>query len=70
MIIKDITNIKAKKGLRVAQEEANDWFNKAKNNPYDPTVVFCENQMMQVGKINQFEYNPKGKDTLDFLLGM
>tara|TARA_R110001592_G_scaffold350623_3_gene646918 strand:- start:559 stop:1167 length:609 start_codon:yes stop_codon:yes gene_type:complete len=66
MIIKDITSIKAKKGLKVAQDDADDWFKKAKNNPMDPTVVFCENQMMQVGKINQFKYNPKGKDTLDY----
>jgi len=66
MILKEIQEIKRKKGLQIAEDEAYSWFKKAKKNPMDPTVVFCENQLMQVGKLNQFSYNPKLKDTLDY----
>jgi hypothetical protein len=66
MILQEIQNIKRKKGLKTAEKEASSWYSTAKKNPADPTVVFCENQMMQVGKLNQFNYNPKGKDTLDY----
>ena len=66
MIIKDIKYIFKHKGPKKAEDEAHEWFTSAKRNVYDPTVVFCENKMLQVGKINQFSYNPKGKDTLDY----
>jgi len=66
MILKQIEKIRREKGTRVAQEEAYAWFTAAKSNPLDTSVVFCENQMLQVGKINQFSYNPKLKDTLDY----
>ena len=66
MILKQIQTEYKKKGLKNAEDEAYKWFKNAKKNPMDPTVMFCENQMMQVGKLNQFKYNPKGKDTLDY----
>ena len=66
MIIEDIREIEKKVGMKKAEDEAYDWFIGAKNNPYDPTVVFVENKMSQVGKLNQFTYNPKGKKTLDY----
>ena len=66
MIKKEIYTIVNSKGLKYGENEAKLWFNKAKKNPYDPTVVFVENQMLQVGKINQFSYDPKEKDILDY----
>lgn len=66
MILKQIIEQYKKSGLKVAEDDAFSWYNKAKKNPMDPTVVFCENQMMQVGKLNQFNYNPKHKNTLDY----
>jgi len=66
MILKEINQEVRSKGVKIAEKEADNWLSSAKNNPRDSTVVFCENQMMQVGKINQFSYNPKGKDTLDY----
>ncbi len=66
MILREIHDIYKKKGMKPAEDEAYTWFTTAKKNPYDPTVVFCENQLMQVGKLNQFSYNPKGINTLDY----
>tara|TARA_R110000796_G_scaffold159388_10_gene276255 strand:- start:4635 stop:5243 length:609 start_codon:yes stop_codon:yes gene_type:complete len=66
MILKNIKETLKVKGPKQAEDDAHTWFSGAKKSNIDPTVVFCENRMMQVGKLNQFTYNPKGKDTLDY----
>ena len=66
MIIKEIQSEFKKSGIKKLEEDAMNWFLNAKKNPSDLSVSFCENQMMQIGKINHFNYNPKGKDTLDY----
>ena len=66
MILNEIKSIRKSKGLTKAQEDAYAWYKSAKKNPYDGSVEFVNDQMLQVGKINVFKYNPKGKDKLDY----
>ncbi len=66
MILSEINTIYKRDGLKKAEDNSYSWFTKAKKNPYDPSVSFIERQMLQVGKINQFSYNPKNRATLDY----
>lgn len=66
MILEEFYRIERSLGSDQMEKQAYKWWKDAKENIYDPTVVFVQDQLLQPGKIHTFNYNPKGKDTLDY----
>jgi hypothetical protein len=65
-LLKEIKQVERWNGLEQAKDDANSWYSNAKGDPLNPEVQFLPNNLLQLGKIHSFKYNPKGKDVLAY----